>query len=124
MKHRLWQFLRPMRGCDVRRLVAWLTLAVALPRLPGFPGGAPAVYPLGILPQEAFGWLFLAVGIGLLVTGGRWRHRVRGRLVALLAFLAWSVILAATTSWTSRLLDAAVMWALLGEISAGQGDEC
>jgi hypothetical protein len=113
-----------MRGCDVRRLVAWMTLAVALPRLPGFPGGAPTVYPLGLLPQETFGWLFLAAAVGLLLTGGRWRNRVRGRMAALLAFLAWSVILAATTSWTSRLLDATVMWALLGEIIAGQEDEC
>ena len=122
MKHRIWRALRPMRGCDVRRLVGWLTLAVAIPRI--VPGGPLTVYPLGILPQETFGWLFLAAATLLLATGGRWRLRLRGRMAALVALVAWSVLLGATTSVTSRLLDAAVMWALLGEITAGREDEC
>jgi hypothetical protein len=126
MKARLWALIRPFRGCDVRRLVAALTLAVALPRLPIFPMSASmVVYPLGILPQETFGWLFLVVGVALLATCSHaCRLRLRGRLVALAALLAWSVLAAATTSTTSRLLDAAIMWAMFGEIIAGRDDEC
>lgn len=125
MRARIWQALRPMRGQDVRRLAAWLTLAVAIPRLPIFPlAVSMTVYPLGILPQETFGWMFVMAALALLITGGRWRHRVRGRLAALLALLAWSVLAAATTSMTSRLLDLTIMWALLGEITAGRDDEC
>ncbi len=125
MTAKLWALIRPFRGCDVRRLVAFLTLAVAIPRLPIFsPSSSMTVYPLGILPQETFGWLFLAVGLALLVTGGHWRVTMRGRLIALAVLLAWSVLAAATTSTTSRLLDVAVMWAMLGEITAGRDDEC
>jgi hypothetical protein len=82
------------------------------------------VYPLGILPQETFGWIFLTAGLVLLATGGRWRLRMRGRLAALAALVAWSVLAAATSSATSRLLDLAIMYALVGEIIAGRDDPC
>jgi hypothetical protein len=109
----------------VRRLIAWLTLAVALPRLPLFePSLSMAVYPLGILPQETFGWLFLLVGLALLATAGRWRLILRGRLAALAALVAWSVLAAATTSTTSRLIDFVIMYSLMGEIIAGRDDPC
>lgn len=118
------ELLRPFRGVDVRRLTGWVLMGVALPRLPFFPA-PPIVYPLGILPQETFGWLFLACGLALLATGGRWRMRLRGRLVALAAFVAWSVLAAATTSLTSVLIDAVIMWAMFGEITVGRDDaEC
>jgi hypothetical protein len=104
-------------------MVGFLMIAVALPRLPFFPA-PPIVYPLGILPQEAFGWLFLVIGLGLLATGSHCRTRFRGRMVALLALVAWSVLAAATTSLTSVLIDVVVMWAMLGEITAARDDEC
>jgi hypothetical protein len=121
---KIWLIVRPFRGGEVRRMAAWLTLAVAFPRLPFFPG--PAItYPLGILPQATFGWLFLAAGLALLATcHNRFRLRLSGRLVALAALLVWSVLAAATTSMTSKLLDTAIMWAMLGEITAGRDDEC
>lgn len=121
MRRQIWALIAPFRGEHVRRMAAYLTLAVSIPRLPFFPA-PPTVYPLGILPQEVFGWLFLASGLALLATGGRWRLKLRGRLVALAAFVAWSVLAAATTSLTSVLVDAAVMWALFGEITAGRED--
>ncbi len=83
-----------------------------------------AVYPLGILPQETFGWLFLLVGLALLATAGRWRLILRGRLAALAALVAWSVLAAATTSTTSRLIDFVIMYSLMGEIIAGRDDPC
>lgn len=115
-------WLMPPRGNDVRRLVAWITLAVAIPRLPFVPS-SPVVYPLGILPQATFGWLCLVVGVALWATCGRWRLRARGRIVALLALLLWSVLAAATSSRTSLLIDIIIMYAMIGEIMAGH-NEC
>lgn len=113
--------LRAPRGRDVRRLVALLTFAVALPRLPFWPGSA-VVYPLRWLPQEVFGWLTLAVGLALLATAcNRWRLRPAGRLAAVFGFVTWVTLAAATTSATSVLVDLAVAYALLGEI-VGQED--
>lgn len=121
MKAKAWHLLRPFRGPDVRRLVACLTLAVALPRLPGWPGPT-IVYPLQFLPQEAFGWLTLVAGLLLLATLGKYRWRLRGRLAALFAFAVWATLAAATTSATSLLVDLIIMYALLGEIIALPND--
>lgn len=108
--------LRPPRGCDVRRLVALLTLAVAVPRLPFWPG-PPVVYPLRLLPQEVFGWLTLFIGLTLLLTAcNRWRLHPVGRLIAVLGFATWLTLAAATTSVTSMIVDVAIAYALLGEI--------
>lgn len=121
MKAKAWHLLRAFRGPDVRRLVACLTLAVALPRLPGWPGPT-IVYPLQFLPQEAFGWLTLVAGLLLLATLGKYRWRLRGRLAALFAFAVWATLAAATTSATSLLVDLIIMYALLGEIIALPND--
>lgn len=113
--------LRPPRGRDVRRLVAMLTLAVALPRLPGWPGPV-VVYPLRLLPPEVFGYLTLVVGLTLWLTAcNRWRLRPAGRLAAVLAFATWLTLAAATTSATSVMVDLVIAYALLGEI-VGQED--
>jgi hypothetical protein len=121
MIDRLRPHARPFRGPDVRRMVAMMTLAVAIPRLPIW-ANAPAFSPLRLLPPEAFGWLCLAVGLSLLVTGGRWRVRLRGRLAALGALVVWALLTGATNSATSLLIDLVIMWALLGEIGAGRDD--
>lgn len=120
MIERLWTQVRPFRGSDVRRLVAWISLAVALPRLPIWTGPA-IVYPLQLLPQAAFGWMLLAVGVGLLATGGRWRLHWWGRLTAVVGFAAWITLAAATTSATSLMIDILIAWALLGEIVTQRG---
>jgi hypothetical protein len=122
VKARLLHALRPFRGDDVRRICALFTLAVAVPRLPMWPGYAPFANPLTILPAEAFGWLTLALGIALLATNGRHRARVRGRLVALAALLIWALIAGATSSLTSDIMSVAVAYAMLGEILAGRND--
>jgi hypothetical protein len=122
MIERLWSLVRPFRGTDVRRMVGWISLAVALPRLPGWPGPS-IVYPLQLLPQATFGLMLLAVGIGLLATGNRWRLHWTGRLLAVLGFSAWVTLAAATTSVTSLLIDAVIAWALLGEIVTQRGND-
>lgn len=120
----LWVMLRPPSGCHVRRLVAYMCLAVALPRLPGGPG-ASTVHVLRFLPPEAFGWLMLAIGIGLLATL-RSRMHPAGRIMALLAFVSWMTLAAATASATSLLVDLLLAYALLGEIvtQTERGYEC
>ena len=109
--------LRPFRGRDVRRLAAWALIAVALPRLPFWPGPS-TVYMLTILPEVVFGWLTLAVAIGLLATTGCCRTPIGGRVVALLAVGLWVTLAAATTSVTSIILNLAFAYAMLGEILA------
>ena len=117
MKANLINLLRPFQGADVRRLTAWALLTVALPRLPFWPGPS-TVYQLTILSAEVFGWLSLAVAIGLLATIGCCRTRISGRVVAMLAFVLWVTLAAATTSVTSIILNLAFAYAMLGEIGA------
>lgn len=121
MKDELIGLLRPSRGSDVRRLCATFTLAVALPRLPLW-DVMPPVSVLGLLPAAAYGWLFMVLGIALLATNGRWRTRLSGRLVAFVALVLWGVLLGGTTSITSIIINLAVMWAMVGEIGASEGD--
>jgi hypothetical protein len=114
-----WMF-RPFRGTDVRRLAAAILFAVALPRFDFWPG-APVVYPLNILPHDVFAWLALLNAVALVLTAGQWRLRFVGRLAALVAFVTWVLLAAATTSWTSRLIDITLAYAMLGEITAQRG---
>ena len=114
-----WMF-RPFRGTDVRRLAAAILFAVAIPRLPFWPG-PPIVYPLNILPPDVFAWLALLNAVALVLTAGQWRLRFVGRLAALVAFVTWVLLAAATTSWTSRLIDIILAYAMLGEITAQRG---
>lgn len=120
---KLRRWLRPFCGEEIRRLVAAITLAVALPRLPVWPS-TPAVQPLQLLPQEAFGWITLVAGLALLATSGHWRLRVVGRLTALMVFSVWALLAAAATSSTSILIDLLIMYALLGEIMVLRHAEC
>jgi hypothetical protein len=117
MKANWINLLRPFRGVDVRRLTAVVLIAVALPRLPFWPGPS-TVYLLTILPEAVFGWLTLGVAIGLLTTIGVYRMRIVGRIVALLAFVLWVTLAAATTSVTSIILNLAFAYAMFGEILA------
>jgi hypothetical protein len=119
---RLLQALRPFRGRDVRVMCAMFTLAVALPRLPLWPGAQPTVNPLRLLPPEVFGWICLVLGIALLLTSGRWRCRFVGRSVAFAGLLVWALLAGATTSATSFLIDIIIAYAMFGEIGAGCHD--
>jgi len=114
-----WLF-RPFRGTDVRRLAAAILFAVAIPRLPFWPG-PPVVYPLNLLSGEAFGWLALVNAVALVLTARSWRFGWTGRTVALVAFVTWVLLAFATTSWTSRLIDITLAYAMLGEITAQRG---
>lgn len=114
---RLRRWLRPFCGEEIKRLVAAITLAVALPRLPFWPG-PHIVYPLHLLPQEVFGWAALVSSLLLLATTERYRLRFVGRMSAVLAFAFWVTLAFATTSATSMMLDALFAYALFGEIIA------
>ena len=112
---KLWHYVSPPTGRHVRRLAAWITLAVALPRLPI--GIFPATYqPLGIFSAEVFGWLCLICGIGLWGTSGRHRLSIMSRIVSVVAFVLWVTLAAATASATSRMIDLVIAYAMIGEI--------
>lgn len=123
MSKYLLRVLHPPCGVHVRRMVGAITLAVALPRLSIWPG-APVVYPLQFLPQEAFGWLTLTAAILLLLTNYERRVRLIGRLSAFFALAVWSLLAAATTSSTSLMIDLIIVYAMLGEIVAMHHDDC
>lgn len=119
---RMLHALRPFRGRDVRVMCALFTLAVALPRLPLWPGDTPNVNPLRLLPPEVFGWICLILGIALLVTTGRWRCKMAGRLVAFVGLIVWALLAGATLSVTSLFIDIIIAYAMLGEVGAGCND--
>ena len=121
MRDSLIALLRPFRGYDVRRLCAWITLAVAVPRLPLW-DIPPLFSPLTILPPELFGWLTLALGIALLATNGPRRQSLGGRLVAFVGLVVFGILTGATTSVTSMIINVGIMWAMVGEIGAGPDD--
>lgn len=121
MRDSIIALLRPFCGVDVRRMTAFVLFGVAIPRLPGWPGPT-IVYPLTLLPQDVFGFLTFAVGVALLLTLRRWRLRLVGRLVAVLAFVMWVTLAAATTSVTSMFIDIVFAYAMFGEIVTQQGD--
>lgn len=110
-----WRYLHPPSGIEVRRLIAVLTLAVGIPRLPVvhdvFSFGAQRFGEPGL-----FGVLCTVVGILLLVTAYKWRLMLFGRLVAVLGFVTWITLAAATVSSTSLLIELAVALSLLWEI--------
>ena len=117
MRDSIVSLQRPFHGADVRPLEAWALLTVALPRLPFWPGPS-TVYQLTILPAELFGWLALALAVGLFATSGCCRTHLVGRLIALLAFVLWVTLAAATASFTSIALNLGFAYAMLGEIGA------
>jgi hypothetical protein len=121
MKSEVIGLLRPFRGPDVRRMCAFFTLAVAIPRLPLWET-APMFSPLTILPPAAFGWITLVLGVALLATNGPRRHLFYGRLVAFVGLVVFGILTGATTSVTSMIINVGVMWAMVGEIGANKYD--
>jgi multidrug transporter EmrE-like cation transporter len=117
MRDNIVSLLRPFQGPDVRRLTAFALLTVALPRLPGWPEPS-TVSQLSFLPAETFGWLALALAVGLFATTGCCRTHLVGRLIAMLAFVLWVILAAATASFTSTALNLGFAYAMLGEIGA------
>lgn len=106
--------LYPPRGREVRRLIAVLTLAVGLPRLP-LAGDLFTFAQQRLVSPEAFGVICTLIGILLLMTAYERRLTLAGRLVAALGFVTWVTLAAATTSATSLLIDLAVALSLLME---------
>ena len=108
------QYLYPPSGREVRRLVAVLTLAVGLPRLP-LMGQLFSFAPQRFGPPEAFGVVCTLVGLLLLATSYELRLTIWGRLAAALGFVTWVTLAAATTSATSLLINLAIATSLLME---------
>lgn len=107
------RYLYPPSGREVRRLVAVMTLAVGLPRLPLVHDILPfAAHRFG--EPAAFGVICTLAGLLLLVTAYE-RRTVWGRLAAVLGVVTWVTLAATTVSATSLLIDLAVAASLLME---------
>lgn len=105
------------RGVDVRRVVAWITLAIGVPRTEPF-NELGRFLPLRFAEPEAYGVIFTALGILLLLTCYWRRLGLPGRLVAVASFGAYVTIGidAIPLSATSVLVDFIMAYALFGEI--------
>ncbi len=107
------RYLYPPSGREVRRLVAVMTLAVGLPRLPLVHELFPfAAHRFG--DPAAFGVICTLAGLLLLVTAYD-RRTGWARLAAVLGVVTWVTLAAATVSATSLLIDLAVAASLLME---------
>jgi len=116
---RAWvrHYVYPPTGHQVRRLIAMISLAVGLPRLPGV-AELFAFAPHRFGEPEFFGFILTAVGIALMFTSYHGRLTVYGRMVAGLGFVAWVTLAAATLSVTSLLIDVTISASLFFEIVA------
>lgn len=112
---RLLRWIRPPRGREVRRLLAGLCLAIALPRLP-LVQDVFYFSPLRFGPPEAYGFLFLLASAGLLLTMDGWRMEVRGRVAAAFTGVMFVTLAFASVSATSFLVDMLCAAAAFGEV--------
>ena len=109
------RYLYPPSGIEVRRLIALLTLAVGLPRLP-YMADLFSFAPQRFGPPEALGVSCTLAGLLLLATTYHgWRLAIWGRLCAVFGVVVWVTLAAATTSMTSGLIDMIVALSLLME---------
>lgn len=108
------RYLTPPAGVAARRLIALMTLAVGLPRLPGV-AEVSAFAPLRFGDPAVLGVVATATGLLLLTTAYHGRLSIFGRLSAALGFAVWITLSAATLSATSLLIDLAVALSLLVE---------
>lgn len=109
------RYLYPPAGVEVRRLIAILTLAVGLPRLPVL-AELFSFATQRLLPPETFGVICTLTGVLLLATCHSDRRlALIGRLSAVAGVVLWATLAAATDSTTSLLIDLAVAASLLME---------
>ena len=112
----LWH-IAPPHGMQVRRLVTFMTLAIAVPRiLQALPFGMSLVW----LHPSLYGWMFLALAVALMITSWRGRFSVPGRMIAAAGAILYAIAAAdaASRSTTSMLVNLAMAYALLGEAAS------
>ena len=109
----------PPRGPDVRRLVAFMALAIGIPRLSVFGSLISRFLMPDFLPAQFYGMALTIFGALLLATVGK-RLTWYGRLVAVLAFGAHVTmgVDAFSASTVSTLIEFLIAYALWGEITA------
>lgn len=117
---RFWLFIRVQHGAELRLLAAAICLSIGFPRLE-FAHHVLAFSPQRFGPPELWGWLFVVVGLALLVTCWRWRFTPAGRIIAGLGAVAFVGLASATTSATSLGVDFLLACALAWEAGTANG---
>lgn len=115
------ELLRPPRGRDIRRLMAFMALVIGVPRLDVFGTFAPRFLTGNFIPAQVSGVLLTVLAIGLLATLNK-RLTWYGRLIAvfLCSLHATMGVDALSASITSALIEFLIAYALLGEIVANE----
>lgn len=116
------RYLYPPSGLPVRRVLAWMLLAVGVPRLPEINHVIP-FGPLRVGTPDVFGLLLTALGLLMLLTCYHRRLHWFGRVVAGLSFVAWVTLAALTLSATSFLVDLSMALVSLAEVLTLDGEE-
>lgn len=117
---RFWRSIRVQHGAELRLLVAAISLSIGLPRLAFAHHVLPfAAHRFG--QPEAWGWLFVAIGIVLLTTSYRWRLTPAGRIAAGIGAVSFVALAAASTSATSVMVDLSLACALAWEAGTQNG---
>lgn len=117
---RFWLFIRAQHGAELRLLAAAICLSIGVPRLALTHAALPvAAHRFG--EPQAWGWLFVVVGLALLVTCWRWRFTPAGRIIAGLGAVAFVGLAAATTGATSFGVDVSLACALAWEAGTANG---
>lgn len=111
--------LKPPSGPGARRLVAFVTLAIAVPRLGPFADIVSRYATLHLLPAQAYGATLTMLGVLLLVTYPK-RLTWYGRLVAVLTFGGFVTLAvdSIAVSVVSGLVSFVLAYALWGEVIA------
>jgi hypothetical protein len=107
------------KGSQARKLTAWVTLAVGVPRV--LPDSMLTVSPLRFFEPHVYGFIMIALGVMLFMTMGERRYSLFGRIIAAISMAMWIVLAAATTSQTSVLVNAIFAVVMFVEIFTVQG---
>lgn len=117
------QYLAPPTGFGVRKVVGFSAIAIGLPRVIS---GANFGMVTELAPAVVYGLGFLILGLALLVTSGRWRLRLSGRLAAVVGAGMFATLAAdvAHLSLTSLLINLMMAYALIGEAGEVKKWDC
>ncbi|MCB0200881.1 MAG: hypothetical protein KDI03_12500 [Anaerolineae bacterium] len=118
---RFWRRIRVKEGAELRLLAAMIMLSVGVPRL-------PFIHDTVLFSAQKFGqpqaWAYVFIALGLLMLITCWRGRLTpfGRTIAGLSAISFTALAAASTSATGFGVDVSFVVALMWEAGTSHGN--